>query len=286
MESLICVCGAGTMGRGIAMSAASQGISVILYDLDHDMLLTAATSIENELIQAAAKKRITPEKKVSILRNIRFSGTLSKCCAPLIIEAIAEKIEAKSALFNELATINSGNTIFLSNTSSLSVTAIGELTSFPARVAGMHFFNPANKMKLVEIVITKYIDEPVTQRLQAFALQLKKTAVICSDTPGFIVNRVARPFYLEAMRLTEQYKIDKGCIDNIMESAGFPMGPFHLMDLIGLDINYAVSCSVYESLGRPARMKPSEIQAALVKQAHLGKKTGRGFFQYLKKSAG
>jgi 3-hydroxybutyryl-CoA dehydrogenase len=249
------------------------------------MLLTAATGIENELIQAAAKKRITPEKKENILRNIRFSETLSECRAPLIIEAIAEKTEAKSALFTELAAINSGDTIFLSNTSSLSITTIAELTGFPARVAGMHFFNPANKMKLVEIVITKYISESVTDRLKAFALQLEKTAVVCLDTPGFIVNRVARPFYLEAMRLREKNKIEMDSIDSVMESAGFPMGPFRLMDLIGLDINYAVSCSVYESLGRPARMKPSELQEELVQQAHLGKKTGRGFFQYLKKTA-
>jgi 3-hydroxybutyryl-CoA dehydrogenase len=285
MESLICICGAGTMGRGIALSAAAQGISVILYDLNPDMLKAALTGIENELVQAVAKKRITPEKKANIIRNIRFSDAISDCSAPLIIEAIVEKIDAKSSLFTSLSAINSEDTIFLSNTSSLSITAIAELTSFPARVAGMHFFNPANKMKLVEIVMTKYISEPVADRLKEFALQLEKTAVLCLDTPGFIVNRVARPFYLEAMRLTERNKIDMDCIDNAMEAAGFRMGPFHLMDLIGLDVNYAVSCSVYESLGRPARMKPSSLQEVLVQQAHLGKKTGSGFFQYPKKSA-
>jgi len=210
---------------------------------------------------------------------------LSDCQAPLIIEAIVEKTDIKSALFNDLSGINSAETIFASNTSSLSITRIAELTSFPERVTGLHFFNPANRMRLVEIIKTKYVSDAVVNQLQAFVSRLKKTAVVCLDTPGFIVNRVARPFYLEALRLTEYKKTDMSTIDRLMESAGFPMGPFHLMDLIGLDINYTVSCSVYESLGRPARMKPSVMQEDLVKQGLFGRKTGGGFFQYLKKSA-
>jgi 3-hydroxybutyryl-CoA dehydrogenase len=137
----------------------------------------------------------------------------------------------------------------------------------------------------VEIIRTKYNTDEVVHRLQAFTRQLKKTPVIGMDTPGFIVNRVARPYYLEALRLAEKKSTDMATIDRLMESAGFPMGPFHLMDLIGLDINYTVSCSVYESLGRPFRLKPSGLQEVLVKQGLLGKKTGSGFFQYLKKDA-
>ena len=285
MESLICICGAGTMGRGIALAAATQGISVILYDLNPGVLSDAARWIEIELEQAVEKKSIPREEKENILRDIRFSGDLSNCRAPIIIEAIVEKPDAKAALLIELAGINSDDTIFASNTSSLSITGIAELTPFPERVAGLHFFNPANRMKLVEIIRTKYNSDDVVHHLQAFAVQLKKTPVLCLDTPGFIVNRVARPYYLEALRLAERNIAGMVNIDRLMESAGFPMGPFHLMDLIGLDINYTVSCSVYEALGRPDRMKPSGLQEALVKQGLLGKKTGRGFFQYLKKTA-
>jgi 3-hydroxybutyryl-CoA dehydrogenase len=284
MESLICICGAGTMGRGIALAAATQGISIVLYDLNPAILSEAASAIVKELEQSVEKKRISPSDKENVWQRIRFSGELSACRAPLIIEAIVEKTETKAALFIELAGINEADTLYASNSSSLSITGIAELTAFPERVAGLHFFNPANRMKLVEIIRTKYNTDEVIHRLQAFSVQLKKTAVICLDTPGFIVNRVARPYYLEALRLTEKKITDMATIDRLMESAGFPMGPFHLMDLIGLDINYTVSSSVYESLGRPARMKPSYLQEVLVKQGLLGKKTGRGFFQYLKKA--
>ena len=284
MESLICICGAGTMGRGIALAAATQGIAVMLYDLNPAMLSEASSGIVKELEQSVEKKRISPEEKEIILQRIRFSGELSACRAPLIIEAIVEKTEAKAALFTELAGINTADTIYTSNTSSLSIAGIAALTPFPERVAGLHFFNPANRMKLVEIIRTKYNTDEVVHRLQAFSVQLKKTPVICQDTPGFIVNRVARPYYLEALRLAEKKTTDPATIDRIMESAGFPMGPFHLMDLIGLDINYTVSSSVYESLGRPARMKPSYLQEDMVKQGLLGKKTGRGFFQYFNKA--
>ncbi len=285
MESLICVCGAGTMGRGICLAVAAQGISVILYDLNPDIVSEAAQRIAKELEQAVEKKLIPPEGKEKILQGIRYSTRLSDCRAPLIIEAIVEKTETKSALFIELAGINSTDTIFASNTSSLSITGIAESTPFPERVTGLHFFNPANRMKLVEIIKTKYNSEAVVSQMQALVFQLNKTPVICMDTPGFIVNRVARPFYLEALRLTEQNITDMATIDRLMESAGFPMGPFHLMDLIGLDINYTVTCSIYTALGKPARLKPSGLQEALVKQGSLGKKTGGGFFQYLKKTA-
>ncbi len=226
MESLIGVCGAGIMGRGIALAAAQQGISVILYDVNPGMLTTAATAIGKELDQALEKKRINETGKKEIFSRIEFTGEISDCRAPLIIEAIRENTEAKSALFNKLALINTGETLFASNTSSLSITGIAEQTGFPERVTGLHFFNPANRMKLVEIVHTKYTKDPVIQRLRDFAMQLKKTTVLCRDSPGFIVNRVARPFYLEALRLTESKIADMVTIDQLMESAGFPMGPF------------------------------------------------------------
>jgi len=280
MESLICICGAGTMGRGIALTCAMQGISVILYDVNSAVLAGAASFVAEELAGAVEKRRISAQEKESSLLRIRLSSEISDCRAPIIIEAIVEKTEVKSALFRELAGFNEPDTIFASNSSSLSITKIAEQTDFPKNVVGLHFFNPANRMKLVEIIRTTYTQDPLIERLRAFCLQLKKTAVVCRDTPGFIVNRVARPYYLEALRLVEQQGVDRAKLDSIMESAGFPMGPFHLMDLIGLDINYSVSSSVYEDLGRPARLKPSALQEDLVRQGFLGKKTGQGFFRY------
>ncbi|HCL82766.1 MAG TPA: 3-hydroxybutyryl-CoA dehydrogenase [Chitinophagaceae bacterium] len=282
MESLVCICGAGTMGRGIALAAASQGISVILYDLNPETIHSATSAIKKELELLTGKKQTPAEEKENILRRITFTSLISDCRAPLIIEAILEKTEAKSALFLELARINNDETLFVTNTSSLSVTRIAGQTPFPERIAGLHFFNPANRMKLVEIIRTKYISEYVLQRIIAFAGQLGKTAVVCRDAPGFIVNHVARPFYLEALRLAETGTADRTTIDKLMESAGFKMGPFHLMDLIGNDINYTVSCSLYEALGRPDRLKPSALQEAMVQRGELGKKTGSGFFQYTK----
>ena len=282
METEVCICGAGTMGRGIALAVAGHGVRAILYDLSADMISRSASLIEKELDESLKKKRISLSEKEETLGRIQFTTSLQDCQAPLLIEAIIEKTEVKSALFIQLANINTDKTIFATNTSSLSITAIAGQTSFPERIIGLHFFNPANRMKLVEIIRTKYISDQIVNRMAEFAGQLEKTAVICQDAPGFIVNHVARPFYLEALRLAEKQIAEPGTIDRLMESAGFKMGPFHLMDLIGNDINYTVSSTLYEAMGRPARLKPSNLQAVKLKQGLLGKKTGHGFFQYNK----
>jgi 3-hydroxybutyryl-CoA dehydrogenase len=270
------------MGRGITLTIAKEGIPVVLYDLNPEMLAAASSIIEIELNREYEKKIISAGEKENILRLISFSPSITDCRAPLIIEAIIEKSEAKTALFLELAAINKKETIFATNTSSLSVTSIAEQTRFPERIIGLHFFNPATKMKLVEIIRTKYVTGENLKRILDFSAQIKKTAVVCSDAPGFIVNHVARPFYLEALRLAGQQISDMVTIDKLMESAGFKMGPFHLMDLIGNDINHTVSLVLYEALGKPPRLRPSPIQEAMVKKGNLGKKTGTGFFQYHK----
>jgi 3-hydroxybutyryl-CoA dehydrogenase len=198
----------------------------------------------------------------------------------VIIEAIIEKPEAKIALFNQLAEINHSETVFASNTSSLSITQIAQGVKNPERVIGMHFFNPATIMKLVEVVKTDLTNEHTTNIIVELAKQMNKTSVLCKDSPGFIVNRVARPFYIESLRLAEEELIDLAKIDSLMESTGFKMGPFKLMDLIGNDINYAVSCSVYEQMKKPDRLKPSEIQKQKVETGQLGKKTGKGYYDY------
>ena len=278
MSDSLCICGAGTMGSGIALSAAAHKIPVILYDLDPARLFKAWLEIEKDLHQQVKKSRISEEDKKEIFHRIRFTSLLNECRAGIIIEAIIEKTEAKVALFMELEKINDPETLFASNTSSLSIKTIAEQTAFPDRIIGMHFFNPATRMKLVEIIQTDHLSEDSIQRIRELAARMGKTSVICQDAPGFIVNHVARPFYLEALRLAEMEIADIETIDRLVEAAGFKMGPFHLMDLIGNDINYTVSCSLYEALGKPARLKPSFLQELKVKAGGIGEEDGERIF--------
>ena len=278
--SIICICGAGTMGSGIAHAAASSGFYAILYELNDVVLEKAKVSIEKNLQSLVEKRKITGNAKEETLNHLRFTNNLHECLGDVIIEAIIERPEAKIALFNQLAEINHSETVFASNTSSLSITQIANGVKNPERVIGMHFFNPATIMKLVEVVKTDLTNEQTTNIIIELAKQMNKTPVICKDSPGFIVNRVARPFYIESLRLAEENIADLTTIDSLMESTGFKMGPFKLMDLIGNDINYAVSCSVYEQLGDPERLKPSFIQKEKVETGQLGKKTGKGYYEY------
>jgi len=191
-----------------------------------------------------------------------------------------EKEDIKVSLFNQLAELNHSEVVFASNTSSLSVSRIAEKVINPSRVIGMHFFNPATIMKLVEVVTTDKTTQETTDRVVELAKAMGKVPVLCKDSPGFIVNRVARPYYIESLRLAEEDIISFEQADRLLESSGFKMGPFKLMDLIGNDINYAVSCSVYEQLNDPERLKPSFIQEQKVKEGKLGKKSGEGYYTY------
>jgi 3-hydroxybutyryl-CoA dehydrogenase len=280
MIKTICICGAGTMGSGIAQATAMGGFTTLLYDVNATTLQNAGASIEKSLQTMMEKGRISPEEKDAVLDRLRLITEPADCIADLIIEAIVEQPEAKLALFNQLAPINHPDTILATNTSSLSVTELALKLPHPGRVAGMHFFNPAPVMRLVEIVHTILTHENTTRSLVELAMQMGKTPVLCKDAPGFIVNHVARPFYLEALRLAEQGLGDFETIDALMEASGFRMGPFRLMDLIGNDVNYAVSCSVYEAMGRPERLRPSPIQEQKVRNGELGRKTGRGYYTY------
>jgi len=282
MIQTICICGAGTMGSGIAQVAATSGFSTLLYDLNGEVLLKGRDAIEKNLQSLVEKNKIRPEDRQAALERLRFIQDPGNCIADLIIEAIIEKPEAKLELFNQLAAGNSKNTILASNTSSLSITSLAEHISHPERIAGMHFFNPAPLMKLVEVVSTSYTSEATTQAIVEVTQKMGKTPVLCKDAPGFIVNHVARPYYLEALKLIEQGIADYETIDTLMEATGFKMGPFRLMDLIGNDINYAVSCSVYEAMGRPERLQPSPIQEQRVQKGELGRKSGKGYYNYPK----
>ncbi len=276
----ICVCGAGTMGSGIAQVAAQAGYHTIQFDVNEAMLEKSRQAIEKSLQIMVDKQRLTPEQKDTTLDRLVFTADIRQCRADLVIEAIIEKKDAKISLFNQLAEVNGAGTIYASNTSSISLTDIAAGTGNASNVAGMHFFNPAQLMKLVEVVKAHQTGETVIETISAVARQMQKTPVVCKDAPGFIVNRVARHYYLEAMRLIELNLATVENVDEIMEATGFKMGPFKLMDLIGMDINFGVSNIVWEALGKPERLTPSIVQQQKVEAGNLGRKTGKGFYEY------
>jgi 3-hydroxybutyryl-CoA dehydrogenase len=276
----ICVCGAGTMGSGIAQLAAQSGYHTIQFDVSREMLQKSRSAIEKNLDFLISKQKLTPEQKEEILSGIQFTSKIDDCRAGVVIEAIIEDKQAKVDLFNTLSKINGTTTVFASNTSSISISEIASGVEDSTRVAGMHFFNPAPLMKLVEVVRGKQTKPEVIDLLVNLSRKMGKTPVVCKDAPGFIVNRVARHYYLEAMKLVELGLADIQTVDAVMEASGFKMGPFRLMDLIGMDINYGVSNIVWEALGKPGRLKPSSIQKTKVDAGELGRKTGKGFYQY------
>jgi len=276
----ICICGAGTMGSGIAQVSATAGFHTILYEVNNEVLQKAKTIIDSGLQILVEKNKLTHQKKQEAISRILFTNDLQLCIADVFIEAIVERADYKIALFNQLAELNHSETIFASNTSSLSISSIAEKVNNPQRVAGLHFFNPAPVMKLVEVVKGKQTDAAVMNRLIQLTKELGKTAVVCKDSPGFIVNRVARPFYIESLRLAEDGISNFEVIDRLLESRGFKLGPFKLMDLIGNDINYTVSCSVYEQLEQPERLRPSRIQKEKIDNGELGRKTKKGYYKY------
>jgi 3-hydroxybutyryl-CoA dehydrogenase len=268
------------MGSGIAQVAASAGFNTILYDLNTQVIEKARNKIQKDLQMLVEKQKISEDKKNEIWQQLHFTTDIHQCIADVVIEAVIEKPDVKIGLFNQLAEFNGAATIFATNTSSLSVTSIAREIIGPQRVAGLHFFNPAPVMKLVEVVRAEQTSDEVVKMLVELTKKLGKEPVICKDAPGFIVNRVARPYYIESLRLVEEGLTDFATIDRLLESRGFKMGPFKLMDLIGNDVNYAVSCSVYEQLDRPERLKPSRIQKEKVDKGELGKKTGKGYYNY------
>jgi 3-hydroxybutyryl-CoA dehydrogenase len=280
MINTICVIGAGTMGSGIAQTAAQSGFYTLLFDINKEVLENAKISIQKSLQYLSDKAKITAEEKDTIFQRIKFVTDTNDCLADVIIEAIVEKVDAKVAIFNQLAELNHSEVIFATNTSSLSVSEIQAKVQQPQRVVGMHFFNPAQVMKLVEVVKGELTSDAVAQAIYDLCLQLKKKPVMCKDAPGFIVNRVARHYYLEAMKLVETGVAGYEHVDKLLEASGFKMGPFKLMDLIGNDINLAVSQSLYEACDQAERFTPSPLQIEKVANGELGKKTKKGFYNY------
>ena len=279
IQSII-VCGAGTMGRGIAELTAARGIPTRLYDAAPAALESARDQIMASWKNQLSKGRMSEADAARGRQCLTFVEAPGSPPADLIIEAIVENLEAKVSLLRGLGTCMNSGTIIASNTSSLSIGALQNALPRPERVLGMHFFNPAPIMKLVEIVRGPMTDPDLVPALQALAVRLGKDPVVCNDAPGFIVNRVARPFYLESLRIVERGGGGMEDLDRIAEATGFRMGPFRLMDLIGNDVNLAVTRSLYEAQGRPARLAPSPLQEEKVRTGNLGRKSGRGYYNY------
>lgn len=278
----IAVLGAGAMGSGIAQVAATHGHRVAVVDTQSAALENARKNLEKVLNRLAEKGSISPENAAEILQRIHFTSEKSACAGcGLVIEAIIENLSAKQAVFRELETLVGEDCILATNTSSLSVTALAAACRKPERVLGAHFFNPAPLMPLVEIIPGIATGDSIVETTRRLIDDWGKTTVRAKDTPGFIVNRVARPFYGEAIRILEEGVAGVATIDWAMkEIGGFRMGPFELMDLIGNDVNYAVTTSVWEAFFYDPRYKPSFTQKRLVEAGRLGRKSGRGYYDY------
>ncbi len=274
------VIGAGTMGQGIAQVCAQAGFKTVLFDINAPVLKKAEETTVQNLTTAIQKGKITEEQKQSTLKNILFTSDILDVTAEFIIEAVIEKLEVKQEIFKELAMQNSPDCILASNTSSISITRIATKIENPERVIGMHFFNPAPLMQLVEIIAGVATSPQTIAIATELAKQLNKVPVQAKDAPGFIVNRVARAYYTEALKLHEENVANHDTIDKLLEATGFKMGPFRLMDLIGNDINFSVTTSLFQAFHYDPKFRPSRIQEQKVAAGHLGRKTGKGFYDY------
>jgi 3-hydroxybutyryl-CoA dehydrogenase len=277
---IIAVIGAGTMGSGIAQLAAAAGYKTIIYDLNEEALGNAMKAIDKNLQGALDRGKLTAEEKIQTLKNIQTTTEVSQLQADVIIEAVVERLEVKHDIFRKLIHVNEETTIFATNTSSIPITQIAYGIQNPGRVVGMHFFNPAHIMKLVEVISGAATDEIVAQTIKELAEKMGKTAVMAKDAPGFIVNRVARHFYVEGLKVLEENVADVETIDALMEASGFKMGPFKLMDLIGVDTNFDVTSSIYNQFQQDGKFRPSRIQKQKVDAGFHGRKTGKGFYSY------
>lgn len=280
---IVGVVGAGTMGAGIAQLCLQAGHEVVLYDVDEQAVSRGFERIGEGLDRAVAKGRLSADDAaVALTDRLRDAYGLDEVAgaADIVVEAALEDLELKRTLFRALDSAARAEAILATNTSALSVSEIAEATSRPERVVGLHFFNPAPVMALVEVVAGERSSGGSIERAVAFATGLGKTPVVCRDAPGFIVNRVNRPFTLEALRLLDASLASAEAIDAAIEAAGYPMGPFRLMDLVGIDVNLAVARALYQAFDQEARFRPSPTQERLVADGTLGRKTGRGFYLY------
>lgn len=276
----VAVAGAGTMGAGIAMVCAQAKYKVILFDINQSVLNQSKINNETLLKKMLDSGRLTQDLHDLCIQNIQYTTLISDLTADLIIEAVIEKPEIKISLFQQLIDLNGSETIYATNTSSIPITQIAAGVSLPQNLVGIHFFNPAHIMKLVEVIKGAKTSQVIVEHAANFVKSINKQAVIAADAPGFIVNRIARLYYVESLKALEENLCDFTTIDGIMEASGFKMGPFKLMDLIGVDTNYSVTESQFKLFNYEARFRPSRIQKQKVEAGLHGKKTKGGFYTY------
>ena len=275
------VVGLGTMGAGIAQVSVQSGFETIGREVEPELGERGRATIERYLARGVEKGRLSGDERDAALGRLTLTTDLADLAdCDLVIEAALEELELKREIFAELDRVTRPDAILATNTSALSVSEIAEATARPGRVIGLHFFNPAPVMALVEVVAPPLADPAVVARAVAIMTTWGKTPVVCADRPGFIVNRVNRPFTIEALRILENGVGTITGIDEAMRDGGFPMGPFELMDLTGIDVTFAAATGIWERLGHPDRLRPSPIQEAKVEAGDLGRKTGRGFYEY------
>ncbi|WEK69326.1 MAG: 3-hydroxyacyl-CoA dehydrogenase NAD-binding domain-containing protein [Candidatus Chryseobacterium colombiense] len=276
------IIGAGTMGIGIAQVAATNGCKVWVYDANAKQVETATVGLEKTLTKLVDKQKISGEKMTEILANISIATELKdfKDCE-LIIEAIIENKEIKTKVFTELEKHVSESCVIGSNTSSISITSLGAELQKPERFIGIHFFNPAPLMPLVEVIPSLLTEKSLAEKIYNLMKDWGKTPVIAKDIPGFIVNRIARPYYGEGLRIVEENIATVEQVDEAMKTIGnFKMGPFELMDLIGVDVNFSVTKTVYNEYFYDPKYKPSLLQQRMSEAKFHGRKTGKGFYDY------
>lgn len=276
----VAIIGAGTMGAGIAQVCAQSGLDTVLYDINPDMVQKAKAGIIKNLDGAIERGKMTAEEKESTLNKLVFVVDFELLKADLILEAIIEKLDVKVSLFEKLAAQNAETTLLATNTSTIPITQIAAKIQHPERVVGIHFFNPAHIMKLVEVIAGAQTSDAVVATATDFVKKLGKSPIIAKDAPGFIVNRVARPYYVEGLKVAEENVAPFETIDALCEASGFKMGPFRLMDLIGVDTNFSVTSSMYQLFHYDPKFRPSRIQQQKVDAGHHGRKTGKGFYEY------
>ncbi|MEL7001290.1 MAG: 3-hydroxyacyl-CoA dehydrogenase NAD-binding domain-containing protein [Bacteroidota bacterium] len=274
------IVGAGTMGLGIAQICALNGFKTWLFDIDQPMLEKAKAQIVKNLDIGIEKGKLDQSGKELTLSNLSLTDSLSALEVDFVIEAIVEKLDVKQKVFQELETFNDQKCILASNTSSIPITQIAAKLKHPERFVGMHFFNPAHIMKLVEVISGASTSAKTSEVTLKLAQKLGKIGVSAKDSPGFIVNRVARHFYVESLLALEENVADIESIDKLMKSSGFRMGPFELMDLIGVDTNFSVTTSMFEAFHKDGKFRPSRIQQQKVDAGHHGRKSGKGFYDY------